>query len=172
VIRNGRVKTFNTDLRERQSFLKFLAEVPLPVVGEIDLGRFARVYNEEIDAANTLKAMLRERFLELDIAKGSELPEAAILKVGIRLEREAKLAVNDIKRLCKKDTVQAAGVLLGTSVAILAALNVEMFSAAAPLISGAGGLAALYRLLDSHIDNRHKVQDNPFLFLWILKKHI
>lgn len=170
VIKNGRVKVLQTENKAKQSFITYLAEVPIPMVNDVSLSNFAEVYNEEFEARNTLKLLLREKFLELDLAKGGELPETILAKIGVKLEREAKLACKDLHRIAKREAVQASGVVFATGVAILAALNMELFTQTAPLISGAGGMAALLKLLESHYENQKKVEDCPYLFLWLLKK--
>lgn len=170
VVRSGRVKTFFDGDVSRQAFIRFIAEVPIPTVNDVGLQTFSTVYNEDIDALNALKEVLRERFLDLEMAKVAENAETSFLKIGNRIARESRLAANDIRSVAKRGAVQAAGVALGTGLAVLTAVNTAMLPDLTPLISGAGGLAALYKLVDARLENKSRLEANPYLFLWLLKK--
>jgi hypothetical protein len=170
VVRAGRVKSFATEQVAKQKFITFLAEVPLPTVNEVPLATFATAYNDNIAAANHLKEALRERFFELESAKVSELAETSMKKIGNRIAREARVAVSDLKAVTRRSAVQTAGVALGTGIAILAAINVQAFAAMAPLISGAGGLAAVYKAIDGFLESKAKRAANPYLFIWLLSR--
>lgn len=170
VVKAGKVRSFATEDPTRRKFLTFLAEVPLPTVNDVSLSTFAEVYNDHFAAANHLKEALRERFFELDAAKGGEMAETALLRIGNKLAREVRIATADLRAMGRRGAAQTAGVAIGTAVAVLAAINVAILADAAPLISGAGGLAALYKAIDAHLETRGKREANPFLFVWLLSR--
>lgn len=113
IVRNGRVKTFFSDSPEKQSFIKFLAEVPLPVIGDVSLEVFAKVYSHEIEATNMLKSVLRENFLALDLAKGAQMPDTALMKVEEQSCNERRSWLSEIfKELAKRTSSRPRGCYL------------------------------------------------------------
>ena len=170
VIKNGKVKTFQNDNLPKNKFIQYLAEVPIPIINDVSLKSFADIYNSEIDASNNLKLLLRERFLELDLAKNSTIAETDLLKIGNKISKESVTACKDLRRLNKRRAIQASGVTLGAGLATLACINLELFADYKFLISGASGLGAILKLIDQHFVFGEMKTNNNYLFLWLLQR--
>jgi hypothetical protein len=171
IVKSGKAKTFWTKDILKQKFITFLAEVELPIPQHINLPKFVDLYYSEIDAANSLKSVLREHFLNIEGQLGAESFMAGIKKSSVQLARDARHATNDLCRLNNKRTVHAAGAMLAMATGILVALNLEQLQNNLSLISGGIGLSFLYSLLKEHQNDKAKQKDNPCLFLWLLQRN-
>ncbi len=170
IIRERRVKKIWTPKVLKAEFIRFLAEIPVPIIEGLSMEDFVKVYYDEHDSASKLKYALREHFWALDLAATSERSEEKLLRIGNKITKDARKAVRDIKFLTRKQAVGAAGAGFATALGILAAVDVTSLGQFASLIGGAGGAGALLGAVQQEFEKRKARNDNPYTFFWLLSR--
>jgi hypothetical protein len=170
IIRERRVKKIWTPKDLKAEFIRFLAEIPVPIIEGLSMEDFVKVYYDENDSACKLKYALREHFFSLDLAATSEHSEEKLLKIGNKIAKDASKAVQDIEFITRKQAVIAAGAVFTTALGILAAVDMASLGQFAALIGGAGGAGGLLGAVQQEFVKRKARNDNPYTFFWLLSR--
>lgn len=170
IIKNRRVKQIWTPRVLKAEFIRFVAEIPVPIIDGTSMEDFVKIYFDEQDSACKLKYALREHFFSLDLAATSENSDEKLLKIGNKIAKDAVKAIQDIELITRKQAVIAAGAGITATIGILAAVNIASLGEFAALIGGTGGAGALLGAVQHEFEKRKARNDNPYTFFWLLSK--
>lgn len=168
LVKNGKiVDQVNGPVKKIRTVYPML-RIDLPFIDQVSMSTYASMSLDYRDALNRARDALRGQFLSLDDTIGSEKLETSLARVTIELRESVREIDSTYRAIRRTAAFSYSGASIGSVTAVLALSST--FAPAVGIIGGAGGLLAVARALESHLESRHKLQDRSYYFLWLLMR--
>ena len=125
---------------------------------------------DEHESFDAFRDFLRQKFLDIDHTQGSDLFFTRLAKLSLELADGVRKVESELKQARRKRAVQAAGASLSAVTAVLVAVKSNVFHDIPSILGGSGGAWGLISaMLNARIEVA-KTEDQPFYFLWLLRR--
>lgn len=169
IIKNKVVTEVNKNNIVKNKYIKPLFKIELPVVDNSDLKTFSDLIIDEHLHLDRLRMYLKERFIEIDSSKHSELFLTEVEKINLDIKKEVISLSSDYRNLRRKRAFQVSGSVITTVMATLLCINSEQFESLYKLMGASGGMYLFFEAFRDQKIEREAINSNPFYFIWLLE---
>jgi hypothetical protein len=161
----------NLDKR-KAALIKPVLTVDLPCIEDVDLATFSDITIDENESLQKFRDFLTLKFLEMKQNEDSEFFDTNLTKISIELREGVRNLNSDFDLLQRKGAFQAAGATVAAVTASLVAINSAAFGFLPGVLGASGGALALTKALEDYLNEKHKIANSPYYYLWLFSKRL
>ncbi|MER7408094.1 hypothetical protein ABT373_37955 [Streptomyces sp. NPDC000070] len=171
VVEHGRAVDLATAKPLASRVVRPVLEIDLPFIDGLSLSDFAQVTSEEFDSYRQYRDFMRSRLLELDDALEAVESQVALERIALAIRDEVNAATAEMNRAARSRALSHAGAVIGTTSAVLTAVQPEALQGAlATSAVLAAGAAGLWPTIQAFADRRPKHAQGKWHYVWVLQR--
>ena len=168
LIRDGRAVEASGATPLKNKLVRPVLEIDLPFIDGVSLRDYSAVTVQEFTAFSGFRNFLRLSLLEMDDALNAVQSEAALTRLGLRIEDEVRSLRAQMNQVKRRRAVGAAGAVVGTSAAILLAVYGPALTAAIPVLGAGGGI---WQIIQAAAENSPRaLREDKWYWVWAIAK--